>query len=99
MRAVDAMPQHAERMLANVNATHGALYSQRPRLSLVEAGRSRDDAYRIVQEAAQRAWDERIEFLELMAEAAPELDLDRVFDPEAFVRHASAIVGRLDRIA
>jgi len=34
-----------------------------------------------------------------MAEAAPDLDLDTVFDPGAFVRHASAIVGRLDRIA
>ena len=52
-----------------------------------------------MQEAAQRAWDEGIEFRELLAEAAPELDLDAVFDPAAFVRHAHAIVGRLDRIA
>ena len=65
----------------------------------MEAGRSRDDAYRIVQEAAQRAWDEGIEFRGLLAESAPELDLDSVFDPEAFVRHARALVGRLDRIA
>src|SRR5688572_713349 len=99
IRVVDGMTVHADRMRENLNATHGALFSQRALLALVEAGRSRDDAYRIVQEAAQRAWDERIEFRELMAEAAPELDLDRVFDPEAFVRHASAIVGRLDRIA
>ena len=34
-----------------------------------------------------------------MAEAAPELDLDTVFDANAFVRHARAIVGRLDRIS
>ena len=99
IRVVEGMVVHEDRMRQNLEATHGALYSQRALLALVEAGRSRDDAYRIVQEAAQRAWDERIEFRELMAEAAPELDLDRVFDPEAFVRHASAIVGRLDRIA
>jgi adenylosuccinate lyase len=86
-------------MRANLELTHGALYSQRALLALVESGRSRDDAYRIVQEAAQRAWDEGIEFRELMAEAAPELDLERVFDPAAFVRHAGAIVGRLDRIS
>ena len=49
-----------------------------------------------MQEAAQRAWDEGIAFRDLLAEAAPELDLDAVFDPEAFVRHADAIVGRLD---
>jgi adenylosuccinate lyase len=88
-----------ERMRENLNATHGALYSQRALLALVEAGRSRDDAYRIVHEAAQRAWAEGIPFRDLIAEAAPELDLDAVFDPSAFVRHAHAIVGRLDRIS
>jgi hypothetical protein len=34
-----------------------------------------------------------------MAEAAPDLDLDAVLDPQAFVRHAEAIVARLDRIS
>jgi hypothetical protein len=34
----------------------------------------------------------------LLAEAAPELDLNAVFDAGAFVRHAEAIVARLDRI-
>jgi adenylosuccinate lyase len=96
---VDGMTVHADRMRENLNATHGALYSQRALLALVEAGHSRDDAYRIVQEAAQRAWAEGIEFRGLMAEAALELDLEAVFDPAAFVRHAPKIVGRLDRIA
>jgi adenylosuccinate lyase len=99
IRVVEGMTVHEERMRENLNATHGALYSQRALLALVEAGRSRDDAYRTVQEAAQRAWDEGIEFRELLADTAPELDLDAVFDPAAFVRHAPAIVARLDRIA
>jgi adenylosuccinate lyase len=85
-------------MRANLDATHGAIYSQRALLALVEAGRSRDDAYRIVQEAAQRAWDEGEEFRTLLAAAAPELPLDTVFDPDAFVRHAPAVVARLDRM-
>jgi adenylosuccinate lyase len=92
------MRVHAGRMLQNLEATHGALYSQRALLALVEAGQSRDEAYRIVQEAAQRAWDDGIEFRELLAQAAPGLDLDAVFDVGAFVRHAEAIVARLDRI-
>ena len=99
IRVVEGMTVHEDRMRENLNATHGALYSQRALLALVEAGRSRDDAYRTVQEAAQRAWDEGTEFRDLLAEAAPELDLDAVFDTEAFVRHARTIVGRLDRIA
>jgi adenylosuccinate lyase len=99
VRVVEGMTVHEDRMRANLDATHGALYSQRALLALVESGRSRDDAYRIVQEAAQRAWGEGTEFRELMAEAAPELDLDTVFDADAFVRNAGSIVGRLDRIA
>jgi len=99
IRVVGGMTVHEDRMRENLNATHGALYSQRALLALVEAGWSRDDAYRIVQDAAQRAWDERTPFRELMAQAAPELDPDVIFDPNAFVRHARAIVGRLDRIS
>ena len=99
VRVVEGMTIHADRMRANLDATHGALYSQRALLALVEAGRSRDDAYRTVQEAARRAWDEGIDFRDLLGEAAPELDLDAVFDPKAFVQHAGTIVGRLDRIA
>ena len=99
IRVVEGMTVHEERMRENLNATHGALFSQRALLALVEAGRSRDEAYRTVQEAAQRAWDEGIEFRDLLAEAAPELDLEGVFDTAAFVRHAQTIVGRLNRIA
>jgi adenylosuccinate lyase len=98
IRLVDGLVVHEDRMRANLELTHGALYSQRALLALVESGRSRDDAYRIVQENAQRAWDEGTAFRDLLAQAAPELDLDAIFDPAAFVRHAEEIVGRLERI-
>jgi len=98
LRVAEGMVVHPERMRANLEATHGALYSQRALLALVEAGRSRDEAYRIVQDNAQRAWDEGIPFRELLAEAARELDLDAVFDPAAFTRHAAEVVSRLDSI-
>jgi adenylosuccinate lyase len=99
LRVVEGMTVHVDRMRANLNATHGALFSQRALLALVESGLSRDDAYRIVQENAQRAWDEGVEFRDLLAEAAPDLDLDEIFDPSAFVKYADEIVGRLDSIA
>ena len=98
-RLAQGMVVHADRMAANLEATHGALYSQRALLALVESGRTRDDAYRIVQESAQRAWDEGTPFRELLAKAAPELDLDAVFDASAFTRHAAEVVSRLDAIA
>jgi adenylosuccinate lyase len=95
-RVVEGMVVHADRMLANLEVTHGALFSQRALLALVESGLSRDDAYRVVQENAQRAWDEGIPFRDLLADAAPGLDLDAVFDPAAFVRHAPELVGRME---
>ena len=98
IRVVEGMTVNADRMRTNLDATHGALFSQRALLALVESGRSRDDAYRIVQENAQRAWDEGTPFRDLLAQAAPELDLDAIFDPAAFTRHAAAIVGRLDTL-
>jgi adenylosuccinate lyase len=96
VRVVEGMTVYAERMRRNLDATYGALYSQRALLALVEAGRSRDDAYRLVQESAQRAWDEELPFRDLLAQAAPEIDLDAVFDAGAFVRHADVILARLD---
>jgi adenylosuccinate lyase len=88
-------------MRANLELTHGALFSQTVLLALVENGMARDDAYRIVQSLAQRAWDEGTPLRTLLeAEpAAAGLDLDALFDPARFTRHAAEIVGRLDEIA
>jgi adenylosuccinate lyase len=100
IRVVRGMVVHEERMRENVELTYGALYSQRVLLALVERGMSRDEAYRVVQEAAQRAWDERTPLRELL-EQQPQLglDLDAVFDLGAYTRHAAEIVNRLDGAA
>jgi adenylosuccinate lyase len=97
-RLVEGMTVHAERMRANLDLTHGALFSQRALTALVEAGRSRDEAYRVVQESAQRAWDQGIDFRELIAEAAAELDLDAVFDYQAYLEHVPEVIARLDKL-
>ena len=57
-RVVEGMTVHTDRMLENIELTHGALFSQRALTALIESGMTRDDAYRLVQESAQRAWDE-----------------------------------------
>ena len=69
-------------------------------LALVAAGMARDDAYRIVQELAQRAFDEGVPLRELLARDERmeqiSLDLDAIFSYEHYVRYAEEIVGRLD---
>jgi len=98
---VQGMGVDAERMRANLELTHGALFSQRALLALVAAGSSRDEAYRLVQRLAQRAWEEGVPLRELLAgeERARELDLDAIFDYSHYTRHAPEIIARLDAIA
>jgi adenylosuccinate lyase len=92
------MTVHGDRMRVNLGITHGALFSQRALTALVESGMTRDDAYRLVQENAQRAWDSGTEFRDLLAEAAPQLDLDAVFDYGAYLTHLPEIFGRLETL-
>ena len=99
---VEGMTVDRERMRQNLELTHGALFSQRVLLALVEHGTSREDAYRIVQELAQRALDEGTPLRDLLAadERLRELslDLDSLFDYELYVRYAEEIVGRLEAL-
>jgi adenylosuccinate lyase len=97
IRVVSGLVVHEDRMRANVELTHGALFSQRVLLALVERGLRRDEAYRIVQEDAQRAWDTGTPLRKLLAarDLPFELDLDELFDLGHYTRHAGLIVGRL----
>ena len=100
---VEGMVVNAERMRANLELTHGALFSQRVLLALVRTGMMRDDAYRIVQRLAAQAIDEGRPLRALLAEdpatAGAGLDLEEIFDYAYFVRYADEIVARLDAIA
>jgi adenylosuccinate lyase len=97
-RIVSEMTIDAERMRANLELTHGALFSQRALTALVESGMTRDDAYRVVQGAAQKAFDEGIQFRELIAAEATDLDLDAVFDYDAVLRHVPEVFERLEAL-
>ena len=98
VRVIEGMVVDVERMRANVGLTHGALFSQRALTALVESGMERDAAYRLVQETAQRAWQEEREFRELLSEKAPDLDLDAVFDSNAYIEHVPEVIERLKRL-
>ncbi|MCX6386263.1 MAG: adenylosuccinate lyase [Solirubrobacterales bacterium] len=100
LRVVAGMTVDTDRMLANLDATCGALFSQRLLLGLIEGGMVRDEAYRIVQRDAQRALDEQRPLRELIAAepAAADLDLDSIFDYGWFIRHTDAIFERLDAL-
>jgi adenylosuccinate lyase len=101
-RLLDGLQVFADRMLENLWSSHGLVFSQPVLLGLVQAGLSRDDAYRIVQEHAGRAWDERRPFRELIESdprvTVPPAVLDDAFDLQRSVRHAGRTVDALDQI-
>jgi adenylosuccinate lyase len=102
---VEGMRVHPDRMQENLELTHGAIFSQTVLSALVEAGLERDQAYRIVQQNAQRAWDERRPLRSLLEEdpaVTERLDpaqLDELFDYTRFLRHVPVVFERLDELA
>ncbi|HEX6680608.1 MAG TPA: adenylosuccinate lyase [Gaiellaceae bacterium] len=95
---VEGLVVRAERMRRNLESSHGLFFSQRLLLALVDSGLSRDDAYRLVQRHALRAWDEEQDFRELVRadrELAGRVDLDAVFDLNAYTRHVDTVFERL----
>jgi adenylosuccinate lyase len=98
---VEGLVVRPERMRRNLEASHGLFFSQRVLLALVAAGLGRDQAYRIVQQNAMRAWDEEQDFRSLV-EADSEITgvlapdaLADAFDLRAYTRHVDAVFQRL----
>ena len=95
---VEGLVVRPERMRANLEATGGLFFSQRLLLALVRSGQERDAAYRMVQRHAMRAWDEGLDFRDLVRadpEIAARVDLDDVFDVGAYTRHVDVVFGRV----
>jgi adenylosuccinate lyase len=102
---VDGLVVYPDRMLRNIAASHGLVFSHRLLLALVGAGVDRGDAYRLVQRHAMQAWDEERDFRTLVA-ADPEISarldadaLESVFDLEATVQHVDVVFERLQALA
>jgi adenylosuccinate lyase len=99
---VDGMAVYRDRMLANLEASHGLVFSQPVLLALVAAGLTRDEAYRIVQSNAMRAWEDGVDFRSLL-EADDRVPLDQAQLDEAFslgraVRNVGRILEALDAV-
>ena len=96
---VEGLVIDRDRMRRNLESTGGLVYSQAALLALVEAGLSRDTAYRIVQENALRCWEDRTPLLDLLlADPRVELDPEKLrgaFEPGRYLRHSSIVFDRL----
>ncbi|MDQ3859918.1 MAG: adenylosuccinate lyase [Actinomycetota bacterium] len=98
---VEGLVVDARRMRRNLESSHGLVFSQRVLLALVSAGAARDEAYRLVQRNALRAWDEERDFRALVEsdeEIRARVDaaaLADAFDLSDALRHVDVLFERL----
>ncbi len=98
---IDRLIVYPERMRANLNMTHGIIFSQHVLLSLIDKGVTREEAYALVQRNAMKSWHEGIEFKELLfkdQEVMSRLkseEIESIFRVENFLKHVNFIFGRV----
>ena len=100
-RILRGLQVHEDRMLENLHSGGGIVFSGRVLLALVESGMARDDAYRIVQDAALRAWEGEGGFGELLSrdeDVRERLgdELDTLFDPAYTLRNLGVVFERVE---
>ena len=98
---LDQLVVYPERMKANLEALGGLVHSQRVLLALVGAGLAREEAYRIVQDAAMRIWQTREDFRSLLKKNQRVLKhmsqgaIDKIFDLKYHTKHVGTIFNRV----
>ena len=98
---MDELGVKEDRMEENLDRTLGLVFSQKVMLTLVDKGILRDEAYSYVQSNALKAWEDRVDFKELLMEdgrvmehLTPE-ELDEIFNYEDYLTHVDMIFERL----
>jgi adenylosuccinate lyase len=98
---IETMFVYPKRMLANLNSTRGLVFSGQLLLDLVEAGVSREDAYRLVQGHAMRAWKEDVDFHDLVlndpeiTQRVPRAKIEHAFDLKRQLKNIDKIFSRV----
>jgi adenylosuccinate lyase len=102
VRLIAGLEVDTEKMRTNLDLLNGVVFSQSVLLKLVEAGATRDDAYRIVQAAAATAMAESRSFRSVLEQNSSlgltTAQIDEAFDVKRVLRHASRAVEALDHL-
>jgi len=100
---IDGLVVYPDRMLENLNATRGLIFSGQLLLALTNKGISREIAYEWVQRNAMRVWDEDAEFLTLVKSDADinskltTTEIERVFSLDHYLRNIDVVFERVFR--
>jgi adenylosuccinate lyase len=98
---IEGLVVYPERMLENLGATRGSIFSGQLLLVLTQAGVSREQAYEWVQRNALKAWDEGGD-LQTLAAADKDISahltreqIDRVFSLKTYLRNVDKVFARV----
>ena len=100
---LDGLVVYPERMLENLNATRGLVFSGQLLLVLTQKGVTREQAYEWVQRNAMKAWDENDDFKKLVKgdsdinAALNASEVDKVFSLDTYLRNVDTIFARVFR--
>jgi adenylosuccinate lyase len=98
---VQTLLVYPNRMLKNLESTGGLVFSGQLLLDLAEHGMSREDAYRLVQKHAMRAWKEDLNFHQLVMDdkeitsRVPQKQIEQAFSLERQLRNVDKIFARV----
>ena len=108
-RIIDGLVLYPARMEANLMSTRGLIFSSKVLLALVDTGITREEAYKIVQSNSMAVWNDVHEAREgqtlrqrLEADDRCTLspaELDRIFDPRAFLTRVDVVFDRLEDLS
>lgn len=100
---VENLVVHKDRMKENIEKSYNLIYSQRVLLKLVELGVSREEAYKIVQENAMKAWNERRDFKAILLEDnrvntkfSEKEAFEDIFSPDYYLKNINKIYERFN---
>ena len=98
---MDKLVIYPEKMIYNLNMTHGVIFSQMVLLALIEKGTTREDAYALVQKNAMKSWKEGLEFRDLLENDSTvtkylkKKELTAIFNVNNFLKNLDFIFKRV----
>ncbi len=98
---LDGLQVFPKRMKKNLELTRGLVFSQRVMLALIDKKLSRQEAYKMVQRNAMKAWNGNRSFLTLLKHDAEVMkvisakELEAIFDYQHYLGHVNEIFSRL----
>ena len=99
-RVVRELTVYPDAMLANLDALHGLIYSQRVLHKLIGRGMMREQAYDVVQRSSLTSWESGEHLREVLRRdpdnALSESELQEAFDPAWYLRYIESIYRRFD---